>query len=425
MLSNDIKKSILGSSSWKYAGAFTLAIILGVLNGLYPTEIGREAATFFSDVFIRLLKFISVPIIGVTICLTIAKLGSGTSQKRLWQKTFLYTISTTVLAALTAAGLYLILKPENVSQVAEGTDPGLSDFGGYLDYFVSIIPDNPLAPLVQGKVLSVLLIAIVVGVAIRHIADKLQRETVINFLGGLQSIIFFIIKWVIFFLPLGIFGFTTNCIIDFANGVALGGLGTYFTIVVVANAIQGLIVLPLFLMAKGLNPLKAAKAMFKALAVAFFSKSSAGTLPVTMSCAENNLKLSPKVSRFVLPICTTINMNGCAAFILTTVVFLMQNNGVEVTPFLLLTWVGIATIAAIGNAGVPMGCYFMSASLLSSMNVPIQLLGIILPFYAVLDMIETGLNVWSDSCVANMVNKDLAKELEADDNNGEANKEIA
>ena len=105
MLSNDIKKSILGSSSWKYAGAFTLAIILGVLNGLYPTEIGREAATFFSDVFIRLLKFISVPIIGVTICLTIAKLGSGTSQKRLWQKTFLYTISTTVLAALTAAGL--------------------------------------------------------------------------------------------------------------------------------------------------------------------------------------------------------------------------------------------------------------------------------------------------------------------------------
>ena len=349
MLSNDIKKSILGSSSWKYAGAFTLAIILGVLNGLYPTEIGREAATFFSDVFIRLLKFISVPIIGVTICLTIAKLGSGTSQKRLWQKTFLYTISTTVLAALTAAGLYLILKPENVSQVAEGTDPGLSDFGGYLDYFVSIIPDNPLAPLVQGKVLSVLLIAIVVGVAIRHIADKLQRETVINFLGGLQSIIFFIIKWVIFFLPLGIFGFTTNCILDFANGVALGGLGTYFTIVVVANAIQGLIVLPLFLMAKGLNPLKAAKAMFKALAVAFFSKSSAGTLPVTMSCAENNLKLSPKVSRFVLPICTTINMNGCAAFILTTVVFLMQNNGVEVTPFLLLTWVGIATIE-IGRA---------------------------------------------------------------------------
>ncbi|MBR5151803.1 MAG: dicarboxylate/amino acid:cation symporter, partial [Elusimicrobiaceae bacterium] len=77
----------------------------------------------------------------------------------------------------------------------------------------------------------------------------------------------------------------------------------------------------------------------------------------------------------------------------------------------LLTWIIIATVAAIGNAGVPMGCYFLAASLLSSMNVPIQLLGIILPFYTVLDMVETALNVWSDSCVATLVNKDLGKIL--------------
>ena len=125
-----------------------------------------------------------------------------------------------------------------------------------------------------------------------------------------------------------------------------------------------------------------------------------------MSCAENNLKVNPKVARFVLPICTTINMNGCAAFILATVVYLMQNNGVEITPFVLLAWIFIATVAAVGNAGVPMGCFFLAASLLSSMNVPIVLLGIILPFYAVLDMVETALNVWSDSCVTAMVNKD-------------------
>jgi len=149
------------------------------------------------------------------------------------------------------------------------------------------------------------------------------------------------------------------------------------------------------------------KGMSQALVVAFFSKSSAGTLPVTMNCTESNLKVRSSVSRFVLPICTTINMNGCAAFILVTVIYLMQNAGADITPMMMLTWILISTIAAVGNAGVPMGCFFLSASLLASMNVPIILMGVILPIYAVIDMVETTLNVWSDSCVCTMVNKDL------------------
>ena len=77
-----------------------------------------------------------------------------------------------------------------------------------------------------------------------------------------------------------------------------------------------------------------------------------------MACSENNVGVSRSVSRFVLPICTTINMNGCAAFILVTVVYLMQNAGAEITPLMLAAWVLISTLAAVGNAGVPMGCKF-------------------------------------------------------------------
>lgn len=124
-----------------------------------------------------------------------------------------------------------------------------------------------------------------------------------------------------------------------------------------------------------------------------------------MSTAEKRLGIDPKVSRFVLPLCTTINMNGCAAFIFTTVIFLMQNQGIPITLSMMAMWIVIATVAAIGNAGVPMGCFFLSASLLTSMNVPIELLGIILPFYTVIDMVETSLNVWSDSCVVTVVNE--------------------
>jgi Na+/H+-dicarboxylate symporter len=72
-------------------------------------------------------------------------------------------------------------------------------------------------------------------------------------------------------------------------------------------------------------------------------------------------------------------------------------------------WIFIATLAAIGNAGVPMGCYFLAMSLLASMDIPVMLMGLILPIYAVIDMLETSLNVWSDSCVASMVNRDLEK----------------
>ena len=106
-------------------------------------------------------------------------------------------------------------------------------------------------------------------------------------------------------------------------------------------------------------------------------------------------------------------MNGCAAFILLTVVYLMQNAGADITWGTLAAWILIATVAAVGNAGVPMGCFFLSASLLASMNVPILLMGVILPFYAVIDAVETTLNVWSDSCVAAMVDKDLFGERDA------------
>ena len=176
----------------------------------------------------------------------------------------------------------------------------------------------------------------------------------------------------------------------------IAALGEYLTIVVLANVIQGFVVLPLWLKSNGIKPFEAMKGMFPALSIAFFSKSSAGTLPVTIEMAEQNLKINPKISRFVLPLCTSINMNGCAAFIFTTVIYLMQNNAMDISLSTMVIWIFIATIAAVGNAGVPMGCFFLSASLLASMNVPITLLGIILPFYSIIDMIETSLNVWSD-----------------------------
>lgn len=390
---------------------YVVAIVLGLINGFYGSEFWIQCGEFISTIFIRLFRFIAVPIIAVSIIATLSQISKSTESGRIFRHCIFYTLLTTILAAALAACLFELFSPANVS-LSDTTQASAAIAGiqgkSYFDYITSVVPDNAIAPFLSANVLSVLLIAAAIGIAIAKLPhDSREQRVLMAFFSGLQSVLFTLVGWIIVVLPLGIFGFFTVLAKEINAGVAVGGLGTYFATVLTANFVQMLIVLPALLLLRGINPLRVFKGMLPALTVAFFSKSSAGTLPVTMRCSEVNLGVKESVSRFVLPMCTTINMNGCAAFILITVVYLMQNAGVDITWTTLAVWIFIATIAAVGNAGVPMGCFFLSASLLASMNVPILLMGVILPFYAVIDAIETTLNVWSDSNVAVLVNKDL------------------
>ena len=393
------------------AGLYVIAIILGLINGFYGSEFWIQTGEFISTIFIRLFRFIAVPIIAVSIIATLSQISRSTESGRIFRHSVFYTLLTTILAASLAAILFEVFSPANVT-LSDTTEASAAIAGikgkSYFDYITSVVPDNAIAPFLSANVLSVLLIAAAVGIAIAKLPhDSREQRVLMAFFSGLQAVPFTLVSWIIMILPLGIFGFFTVLAKEINAGVAVGGLGTYFATVLSANFIQMLIVLPALLLLRGINPIRVFKGMLPALTVAFFSKSSAGTLPVTMRCSEVNLGVKESVSRFVLPMCTTINMNGCAAFILITVVYLMQNAGVDITWSTLAVWIFIATIAAVGNAGVPMGCFFLSASLLASMNVPILLMGVILPFYAVIDAIETTLNVWSDSNVAVLVHKDL------------------
>ncbi|HBC69985.1 MAG TPA: dicarboxylate/amino acid:cation symporter [Sutterella sp.] len=393
--------------NWSTAVAYLVAIALGIANGLWGTDLTLAVSDFISTVFIRCFKFVSIPIIAVSIIATLATISQSSESGKIFRHTIFYTLFTTILAASVAALLYLFFAPANIS--ASGAAAPASIAGrSYMDYVQTVIPDNILAPFLSANVLSVLLVSALVGIAIAKLpATSEPRNAILNFFKGAQAVLFVIVGWLIRILPIGIFGFISQLVIEMVSGVEIGGLGSYFATVITANFVQMLLVLPALLLLRGLNPIRVAKGMAPALAVAFFSKSSAGTLPVTMACSENNVGVRSPVARFVLPICTTINMNGCAAFIFVTVIFLMQNAGIDISATTMLTWIVIATVAAVGNAGVPMGCFFLSASLLASMDVPIHLMGVILPVYAVIDMIETTLNVWSDSCVAACVNKDL------------------
>lgn len=412
---------------------YLAAMALGLACGFWGGEMLAAAGSLISSVFIRLFKFISIPIIAVSIISTLSSIAQSAESGRIFKRTVFYTLLTTILAASLAAALYLIIAPANVelsSGAAAGASSTLAGLAlgsgekGYADYALSIIPDNALSPFLSANVLSVLLIAAAVGIAIAKLPRGSAEQRVLSaFFSGLQSVLFTMVRWIIALLPIGLFGFFTVLAGELKAGLALGGLGAYFGTVIAANLLQMTVVLPLLLLMRGIRPLALARRMAPALALAFFSKSSAGTLPLTLQCSEA-AGVSRTVSRFVLPLCTTINMNGCAAFILITVAFVLQNAGAALTPGMLALWVLIATIAAVGNAGVPMGCFFLSASLLASMNAPLLLLGLILPVYAVIDAVETALNVWSDSSVAAMVHRDLERQADSNRPAKEAAAEI-
>lgn len=386
------------------------AVCLGIANGLTDFWLLQDFGKFIVNIFTKIFSFLSVPIISLSIISTLSKFSSDRKDKEIWRRTLIYTIFTTIVSAFISAILYLLIHPSNVKNfINDGSFVKQKQNISYAGYLLKSIPSNIISPFLEQNVLGVLLISILVGIAISRVPDKDAKENITKIFDGLYKVFSIITGWVIIVLPLGLFGFVSVAVDQIHNSSGLFSVGEYLSVIIFANLIQGFFILPILLKLKGLNPFKIMQKMAPALSAGFFTKSSSAVLPITLKNVEEKLKVDSRISRFVLPLCTSINMNGCAAFIFTTVIYVMQNEGMNITLGTMATWIVISTIAAIGNAAVPMGCFFLSLSLLSSMNISVVLLGIILPFYSIIDMIETCLNVWSDSCITIMVNEDVKK----------------
>ena len=392
------------------------ALVVGAILGLLGISWLNEVMNFVATVYTRLFQLLAVPTIVLAVISTFATFGSKGSGK-IFGRTLIYTLLTTFAAAAVGAILYVLIAPgnlpvesvagvdlKNISQEAE-ISKQFQQSVTYSEHILSVIPNNIVKPFLEGNVLSLLLLAFAIGIGLSKLPESENKAVVIKGLLGLQELLFLLIRWLIWTLPLGIVAFSAQLSAQVSAGVVADSIGKYVLVVLGGNVIQFFIVLPLFLLARGLNPVHVLGRMMPAVLMALFTKSSAATLPVTMDTAENRLGIRKNVARFVLPICTTINMNGCAAFILVTSLFVMQQGGTPLTVGTILLWILISVISAVGNAGVPMGCYFLTLSLMSGIGAPIAVLGIILPIYTIIDMVETAENVWSDSCVAAMVDR--------------------
>ena len=296
------------------------ALVVGAAIGMAQVGWIDNIMSFIASVYTRLFQLLAVPTIVLAVITTLSTLGGQKDSGRIFRTALKYTILTTVAAAAVGLVLYIIVAPGNlpsnlINKIGDVSQSiGVAETS-YTEHFLSVVPNNIVRPFLEGNVLSLILIAFAVGIALSK--------------------------------------------------------------------------------------------MMPAVLMALFTKSSAATLPVTMDTSERRLGVSSKVARFVLPICTTINMNGCATFILVTSLFVMQNGGIELSIPTMLLWLLLSVVSAIGNAGVPMGCFFLTLSLMTGIGAPVAIMGIILPVYTIIDMIETAENVWSDSCVAAMTDHDL------------------
>ncbi|WP_334168421.1 dicarboxylate/amino acid:cation symporter [Phocaeicola paurosaccharolyticus] len=386
-----------------------MALVIGFVIGLLDIQILNTVMDFIAKIYTRLFQLLAVPTIAVAVFATLTMLGNEKNTGRIFGHVIKYTLFTTFLAAIVAVAIYYIIAPTNLPKSL--VESGLADVPkdlnamSYGDYLMEIVPNNIIKPFLDSNVLSILLITFVAGIGLSKLPDSDNKASIVKFVLGLQELLFLLIRALVRTFPLGIAAFSVQLAVQVNGGMAFDSIGKYTLVVLLSNVIQMFIILPLFLLGNKINPIKAIQGMSPALLTAFFTKSSAATLPLTIETAEERMKVSPRVSRFVLPICTTINMNGCAAFIAITSIFVMQNSGLQLSWFEIFLWIMISVISAIGNAGVPMGCYFLTLSLMSGMGGAIGIMGVILPIYTIIDMVETSENVWSDSCIAIVTNQ--------------------
>lgn len=260
------------------------ALILGAILGALGIEVLNGMMNFVATVYTRLFQLLAVPTIALAVITTLSSLGNQADTGKIFRHAIVYTLLTTIAAAAVGLVLYNIVAPGNLptDMVLSGTSelPQNLEQTSYYDHILGVIPNNIIKPFAEGNVLSILLLAAAAGIALAKMPQSNKKEVVVKGLLGLQDLLFMLIRGLIWALPLGIVAFAAQLSAQFSAGIVMDSLGKYVAIILGGNVIQFFIVLPLFLLARGINPVRTLSKMMPAVLMALFTKSSAATLPV-------------------------------------------------------------------------------------------------------------------------------------------------
>jgi DAACS family dicarboxylate/amino acid:cation (Na+ or H+) symporter len=365
-------------------------------------------------IFLRLLFMLVIPLIVTALSLGVSGLGDVRRLGRIGLKTLVYTVVVSTIAVLIGVGMVNVFKPGQglspelrsrlAAQATAAPAAAPSSGASGVDFLVGLVPNNIIKSMGDGEMLAVMVFALFLGVGLVVTRTESARRLE-EALQGLYDVVMRLLAMVIQVAPIGVacLLFTLTARLGFD---VLRQLGAYVLVVVGALAIHQFVVYSVAVAWLGrMDPRVFFRGVREAMVTAFSTASSNATLPTSLLVAEQNLKLPPHVSRFVLTIGSTANQNGTALFEGVTVLFLAQFFGVDLTLSQQITVCFVCVLGGIGTAGVPAGSIPVVVMILGMVGVPAEGIGMILGVDRFLDMCRTTLNVTGDLAAAVVVSR--------------------
>lgn len=393
------------------------ALILGAVVGLILNIFAKDLFdildpylfTPLGKIFLNLISMLVVPIVFLSIVLGSAGLGDPKKLGRIGLKTIVYFLLTTCIAIVIGLTLAYIIDPGLVEGIDTSQSEGFKteEAPPVGETLMNIIPKNPLTAMTEGNMLQIIAFAIFIGFGLTALGEK--TKGILKLVEQGNDLMMYLVTLVMKFAPYGTFGLIASAI-GSQGSSALKAMWLYFVVVLAALIVHAIITYggTILLLAKK-NPIWFFKNFSPAMSVGFSTSSSNATLPISMDVAQQRLGVSKSVSSFVQPLGATINMDGTAIMQGVATVFISQVYNVDLSMEQLITVVLTAVLASIGTAGVPGVGLILLAMVLSSVNLPVEGIGLILGIDRLLDMARTSINISGDAACALFVSESEKK----------------
>ncbi len=378
-------------------------MLLGMATGI---ALGEDAVYLkpLGTLFVNIIKMLIVPLVFCSLIVGITSMQDTQKMGRIGVKSFVFYLLTTsvaisiglILGYLFQPGAGLALSPSTMAPVVPAEAPS------FIDTLVAIVPTNPVAALAEGQILQVIVFAVALGISLVLIGD--HGRPAVAFFESMAEAMFKLTDLVMRLAPYGVFALMAWVAGSYGLTVLLPLMKVVLAVYVgCAFHIFGFYGLLLSLLVR-MSPIRFFKQISEAMMVAFTTSSSAGSLPVSMKCASQ-LGINKRISSFVLPLGTTINMDGTALYQGVCALFVAQAFGIELTMAQYLTIIATATLASIGTAGVPGAGLVMLTLVLTTVGLPLEGVALVAGIDRLLDMARTVVNVSGDIVATTVVAK--------------------
>ena len=395
-----------------------LGALFGVLIGLFFQKMGTDSNTvtvalYTADIigtlFIDLLKMILIPLVFCSIVVGIANLRAHQQMHKVWVTTLIFFMLTMVIAMVVGMAASLYFEPGMGLEVSM-FDDAMQNFQAkqmplpeFFAHFLHNLFVNPFQALAESKVLSVVIFALFLGVALVMGGDRYKN--ILLLLEEALEVTMRIVNWIMLLAPYGIAALLIKLVAT--QDVAMLSTLAHFVAVVAGTLLfHGIVVLPLILFIfTGKSPIWFWKGARQALITAFATSSSSATLPVTMRCATEHLGVKPEIGGFVIPLGATLNMDGTALYEAAAALFVANLVGVELSFAQQMIVFFTAMLASVGAPGIPSAGMVTMVLVLQSVGLPAEAIAILLPVDRMLDTLRTTVNVEGDIAASLVVQK--------------------